>query len=170
MNIVLEEGVELPEYKTKGAAGFDLTAHKILKVFSGANEISPIALEKMQTDFKLRGFIKLRAFERILFGTGIKVAIPEGFEMQIRPRSGMSLKKGLTVLNSPGTIDSDYRGEIGVILYNSTPNLAKVELNERICQGVMNKVNQWRFDIVDSLDETERGEGGFGSTGTSDSI
>lgn len=166
MNIVLEKGVELPEYKTKGAAGFDLTAFKILKVYSGANEISAIALEKIQTDFKLRGYIKLRAFERILFGTGIKVAIPEGFEMQIRPRSGISLKKGLTVLNSPGTIDSDYRGEIGVILYNSTPNLATVELNERICQGVMTKVNQWRFDVVDTLDETERGEGGFGSTET----
>lgn len=170
MNIVLEEGVEMPKYQTVGAAGFDLIANSIIAVYNGQEKISPIALEKIQTDFKLRGYIKLRVAERILFGTGVKVAVPKGFEMQIRPRSGMSLKKGLIISNSPGTIDSDYRGEVGVILCNTTPHLIQVDKGERICQGVVKPVYTSTFTQVNSLDETERGEKGFGSTGTIDNV
>lgn len=171
MNIVLDEGVKLPEYKTMGSAGFDLTAFKVLNVFKGSESVSSEKLKRIQEGFNERGYLKIRGFERVLFGTGIKVAIPEGFEMQIRSRSGITLNKGLMVLNSPGTIDSDYRGEIGVIMYNSTQYLATIPKNERICQGVLNKLADIPlFNIVDSLEETERGSGGFGSTGTSDSI
>ena len=164
MKIVLEEGVEIPKYESLEAAGFDLTANSIITAYNGTEEINPIALEKIKTDFKLRGYISLRGHERILFGTGVKVAVPRGFELQIRPRSGVTLKKGLIVANSPGTIDSDYRGEIGVILCNTTPYLVSVNKGDRICQGVVKSCVNVKFQEVESLDETERGEKGFGST------
>lgn len=164
MNIVLDEGVEIPQYQTEGAAGFDLTAVKVLNVYKGSTPVSSEKLKKIQESFLERGYIKIRGFERILFGTGIKVAVPQGFEMQLRPRSGTALKKGLTLCNTPGTIDSDYRGEVGAIILNTSNYLATIDKGERICQAVVSPVVQISLDSVESLDTTDRGEGGFGST------
>lgn len=164
---LVEEGAELPKYATELASGMDVTAFKILKVFRGDREIDPENLAKVQEGFNERGYIKLRSLERILFGTGLKAEIDNNLEIQVRPRSGVALKRGLTVLNSPGTVDADYTGEIGVILYNSTPFLSKVEKGERIAQLVVAKVERPAIYQmgVDEISETERGSGSYGSTG-----
>lgn len=104
------------------------------------------------------------AHGRVLIPTGMFVAIPEGYEIQVRPRSGLALKKGITVLNTPGCVDADYRGEIGVILFNTTDEDFKVCKGDRIAQLVLNKIEQINWIPVEELDETERGDGGFGST------
>lgn len=130
----------LPEYETSGSSGLDLRA---------AN-IEPIII---------------KAHGRELIPTGLKVAIPEGYECQIRPRSGLALKQGITVLNTPGTIDASYRGEIGVILMNTTDDRFEVHHGDRIAQAVFTKVEQVEWEEVQELDSTERGEGGFGHTG-----
>jgi dUTP pyrophosphatase len=101
----------------------------------------------------------------VLVPTGLKVAIPPGYELQVRPRSGLALKKGLTVLNTPGTIDSDYRGEIGVILFNTSPERVVLVHGERVAQLVMNYVYTIDWMETDSLETTARAAGGFGSTG-----
>ena len=103
---------------------------------------------------------------RGLFGTGIRVAIPSGFEGQIRPRSGLALKFGLSIVNSPGTIDSDYRGEIQICLINLGQDTVKLEKGERIAQLVICPIARAEFQVVEALTETERGSGGYGSTGT----
>lgn len=172
IKFLVEEGVSLPKYGTELASGMDVTAFKILKVFRGDREVEPENLEKIQKGFEERGYIKLRSLERILFGTGIKAVLPENLELQVRSRSGISLKRGLSVINSPGTVDADYRGEIGVILYNSTPFLNKVEKGERIAQLIpaevarpeIEQITEGEFNILNL--KTERGSGGFGSTGT----
>lgn len=133
-------GGEAPEYATDGSAGFDLKAQ--IKV--------PVTLYFGQSK---------------LIRTGIHMEIPSGYELQIRPRSGLALNKGITVLNSPGTVDSDYRGEIGVILLNTGTTPVTISNGMKIAQGVIAPVFQARFEIVESLDDTERGHGGFGSTG-----
>ena len=129
----------IPEYKTEGSAGVDIS--------------------------NVDGGYVLQSLERKLFSTGIKLAVPEGYEVQIRPRSGLALKQGVTVLNTPGTIDSDYRGDIGVILVNLSAFPVLIEKGERIAQMVLSKVEKIDFIKVSSLLETDRGEGGFGSTG-----
>ncbi len=131
----------LPKYQTPGAAGMDVHA---------ATSES----------------VTLEPLERKMFPTGISVAIPPGFEIQVRPRSGLAAKRGITVINTPGTIDSDYRGEIGIVLVNLSPERAVVEPGERIAQLVVAKVERARFDLVESLETTGRGAGGYGSTGT----
>ncbi len=130
----------LPEYATSSSAGMDLRA----------NIEQPIVLKPL---------------ERKLVPTGLFIELPVGFEAQVRPRSGLALKKGITVLNTPGTIDADYRGEIGVILINLSQEDFVVEDGERICQMVIAKHEQVDWLQVDVLDETERGTGGFGHTG-----
>jgi dUTP pyrophosphatase len=110
--------------------------------------------------------VVLRPLERKLIPTGLHIALPEGFEAQVRPRSGLALKKGITVLNTPGTIDADYRGEIGVILVNLSQEDFTVNDGERIAQMVIARHETAHFTAVDMLDESERGEGGFGHTGT----
>lgn len=105
------------------------------------------------------------AHGRALIKTGMFVAIPEGYEIEVRPRSGLAFKKGITVLNTPGTIDSDYRNEIGVILFNTTDEDFEIKAGDRIAQIVLNKVEQIEWVEVDELSETDRGLGGFGSTG-----
>ena len=140
VKVVREQGVELPKYETKGSAGMDVRAN-------------------------IKEPITLKSVERILIPTGLKVAIPEGYEIQVRPRSGLAIKHGITMLNTPGTVDSDYRGELKVIVVNLSNETYTIEPNERIGQFVLNKIEQIEFVEVDELDSTERGEGGFGHTG-----
>lgn len=132
---------QLPAYATIQSAGMDLRA----------NLDEPVTLHPM---------------ERRLIPTGLHIALPEGYEAQVRPRSGLALKHGLTVLNTPGTIDADYRGEIGVVLINLSQQDFVVNDGERIAQLVIARYEQGELVEVEVLDETERGEGGYGHTGT----
>lgn len=140
VKVVREENVSLPKYETSGSAGMDVRA----------NIEEPIVMGSL---------------ERVLVPTGLKIAIPEGYEVQVRARSGLAIKHGITLLNTPGTIDSDYRGELKVIMVNLSKDEYVINPQERIGQLVLNKVAQMEFVEVDSLDETERGAGGFGHTG-----
>ena len=138
---VINEGpYELPAYATLSSAGLDLKA-----VLAEAVTLGPL--------------------ERKIVGTGLKIALPEGYEAQVRPRSGLAAKHGITVLNAPGTIDADYRGEIGVILVNLSNEPFTIQPGERIAQLVVAQYSQVEWSPVESLDSTQRGEGGFGSTG-----
>ena len=141
VEIVNHSSNPLPEYSTGNSAGMDLRAN----------------LEKV---------VSLEPLERKLIPTGLFIELPEGYEAQIRPRSGLALKKGISVLNTPGTIDADYRGEIGIILVNLSNDIYVVENGERICQMVINKVETIAWTPVDYLEESKRGDGGFGHTGT----
>jgi dUTP pyrophosphatase len=141
VNIVNKSKHPLPEYSTNASAGLDLRAN----------------LDKQ---------IVLQPFERCLIPTGLYIELPVGFEAQIRPRSGLALKKGLTVLNSPGTIDADYRGEIGIIIANMSNEIKIIEDGERICQMVLAKHDKFEWNSVKTLSDTDRGSGGFGHTGT----
>lgn len=141
IKIINQSGNSLPRYETSGSAGMDLRA------------------------WLPDGCITLSPLERKLIPTGIRLEIPEGYECQIRPRSGLALKHGVTVLNSPGTIDSDYRGEIGVILINLSAQPFTIHSGERICQMVFAKVEDALITEVNIISETERGAGGFGHTG-----
>ena len=162
----LEKGIELPKYESEKAVGFDIVANSILKAFKGDVETSPDKLKKMEEGFQERGYIYIRPFERMLFHSGLTVAdMSDDMELQVRSRSGIALKRGLFVANQPGTIDSDYRGPVGVILYNSTPFLVKVRKGERIAQVIPKKVIRPQISQEEIITETERGAGGFGSTG-----
>ncbi|MEP2955773.1 MAG: dUTP diphosphatase [Sulfitobacter sp.] len=136
-----DRSLPLPAYESAGAAGADLRANLP------------------------EGPVTLAPGGRALISTGLHMAIPQGFEAQIRPRSGLALKHGITLINSPGTIDSDYRGIVGVIMGNMGQEAFTVEHGMRIAQMVAAPVMQAGFDLADSLDETPRGAGGFGSTG-----
>ena len=136
-----DRSLPMPAYESAGAAGADLRAN----LPEGPVTLAPGA--------------------RTLISTGLHMAIPQGFEVQIRPRSGLALKHGITLINSPGTIDSDYRGIVGVIMGNMGQEAFTVEHGMRIAQMVVAPVVQAGFDLADSLDETPRGAGGFGSTG-----
>lgn len=140
VNIINKSNNDLPEYETIASAGLDLRA---------------FLTEKMV----------LLPLERKLVKTGLFMEIPVGYEAQVRPRSGLALKNGITVLNSPGTIDADYRGEIGVILINLSQDLFEIQSGDRIAQLVFAQVEQAEWQLTDVLSETNRGEGGFGSTG-----
>lgn len=109
--------------------------------------------------------VELKPLERALIPTGLFIELPHGFEAQVRPRSGLAIKQGITCLNTPGTIDSDYRGEIKVILINLSADLQKINDGDRIAQMVIQQVEQAKWLVVDTLNETLRGEGGFGHTG-----
>lgn len=161
VKIILEEGVAMPEHATPGSAGFDLVANKVLKLFKGNKEVN---LDEALKNSISKGYIFLRPHERVLLGTGIRVELPPEKMLEIRNRSSVPLKRGLIVGNSPGTIDSDYRGEVGIIIINTTPFLAKIELGEAIAQGVITDYYRARFVEVDIMSDTIRGEGGFGST------
>ncbi len=135
----INDDAVIPEYQTEGSAGFDF------------HSTEDVIIDRNCT---------------VLVKTGLAVEVPEGYEMQIRPRSGLALDKQLTVLNSPGTVDSDYRGEVGIILHNAGNRAQQIEIGDRIAQGIISPVEQVKFEEVDELTETERAEGGFGSTGT----
>lgn len=140
VKIKLSEGAVMPKFATKGAAGADLCAN-------------------------VKEQIVLHPSQRLLVPTGVFIAVPEGYEAQIRPRSGLALKHGITVLNTPGTIDDDYRGEVGVILINHGLDHFVIEPGMRIAQMVIKKCERVEYVHVVRLDDTDRGEGGFGSTG-----
>lgn len=141
VKVVNKSGRELPQYATAAAAGVDLRACLD----------APVTLAPLQ---------------RAMIPTGLYMQIPVGFEGQVRPRSGLAAKHGITVLNTPGTIDADYRGEIKVILVNLSDTAFTIEPGERIAQMVFARHEQAQWEETDALDETERGAGGFGSTGT----
>ncbi|MEZ4809891.1 MAG: dUTP diphosphatase [Allomuricauda sp.] len=141
IKIINKSGHSLPEYETEASAGMDLRA----------NLESPITLASL---------------ERAIIPTGIYIELPIGYEAQVRPRSGLAAKKGISVLNAPGTIDADYRGEVGVILVNLSSEDFTVENGERIAQMVIAKHERAEWVEVGTLTETKRGRGGFGSTGT----
>lgn len=140
-----------------------------VEVINGSNYVLPDYATPLSAGLDLRANITesktIDTLERCLIPTGLKVALPEGYEAQIRPRSGLALKHGITVLNSPGTVDADYRGEIGVILVNLSDKPFTINPGERIAQMVVARHEQAQFIDVDSLSESERGEGGFGHTG-----
>ena len=140
VNIINKSGHPLPKYKTAWSAGMDLYAN----------------LEKK---------LSLGSLERVLVPTGIYIELPKGYEAQIRPRSGMAAKQGISVLNTPGTIDADYRGEIKVILANISNDIVHIENGDRVAQMVINKHEVIEWTEVELLNETERGSGGFGHTG-----
>lgn len=131
---------KLPSYATEGSAGMDLYAD-------------------------IKDSISIKPMERVLIPTGIYIELPKGYEAQVRPRSGLSLKKGLTVANAPGTIDSDYRGEIGVIMVNLSNEEQVIEKGERIAQMIVAKYSFVSWQEVDSIESSDRGSGGFGHTG-----
>ncbi len=141
ISIINKSNNPLPKYESRLAAGMDIRAY-------------------------LPESVTLQPMERRLIPTGLFISLPEGYEAQIRPRSGLALKRGLTVLNTPGTIDADYRGEIGVILINMSGEAQTIESGERICQMIIARVEQADLVEVKTLDATERGEGGFGHSGT----
>ena len=116
-------------------------------------------------EYKTKEIVTLKPLERKLIPTGLFIELPEGYEAQIRPRSGLALNEGLGLLNSPGTLDADYRGELGVIVVNLSNNMITIEDGERICQMVINKVEQAEWIEVNELSDSERGDGGFGHTG-----
>jgi dUTP pyrophosphatase len=140
IKIINKSNHELPNYETHASAGMDLRAY-------------------------IKEAITLQPLGRAIIKTGLFVELPIGYEAQVRPRSGLAAKKGITVLNSPGTIDADYRGEIGVILVNLSSQDFMVENGERIAQLVIAKHERTEWTLVEELSETKRGEGGFGSTG-----
>jgi len=143
VKIINNSPFELPEYQTFGSAGMDLRAD----------------LSKMPNKI-----ISLPPLARVLVPTGLYIAVPQGYEAQIRPRSGLTLKKGLSIPNAPGTIDSDYRGEVGVILVNLSDQEIIISHGERIAQMVVARYERVQWLPTDTLDETIRGAGGFGST------
>jgi len=140
IKIINKSANELPSYETIQSAGMDLRA----------NNDNPIILAPMK---------------RVLIPTGLYIQLPVGYEAQVRPRSGLALKNGITVLNAPGTVDADYRGEIGVILFNASDEPFVINRGERIAQMVIAKHERAEFELVESLDDSERGQGGFGHTG-----
>ena len=140
VKVVNLSGNELPKYSTPLSAGMDLRANISEKV-----ELYPM--------------------DRKLIPSGIKIQLPKGYEAQVRPRSGLALKHGITVLNAPGTVDADYKGEVGVILINLSNNIFFIEPNDRIAQLVIAKHETAEWEEVEALDESERGEGGFGHSG-----
>ena len=140
IKIINKSAHQLPHYETDASAGMDLRAN-------------------------LSEAITLEPLERTIIKTGLFIELPKGYEAQVRPRSGLAAKKGITVLNAPGTIDADYRGEVGVILVNLSNDTFVVENGERIAQMVIARHERAEWELVEELSDTARGEGGFGSTG-----
>lgn len=140
VKVINESGFDLPQYATPQAAGLDLRA----------------AITEPMT---------IAPGQRAIVPTGLRIALPDGYEMQLRPRSGLAIKSGITLLNSPGTIDADYRGEIGVIIINHSDKAFTIERGDRICQAVVARYEQVQWLPCSNLDATDRGEGGFGHSG-----
>jgi dUTP pyrophosphatase len=142
IKIINQSNFDLPAYATPGSSGLDVRAN-------------------------ISAAISLQSLERVLVPTGLFIEIPEGYEIQVRPRSGLAVKHGITCLNTPGTIDADYRGEIKVLLINLSGELQVITPGDRIAQLVLQAVDKVEWEAVDQLTETDRNKGGFGSTGKS---
>ncbi len=140
VKIINESGFDLPAYETPSSAGMDVRA-------------------------AIKEPVVLRSLERVLIPTGLRVQLPQGYEMQIRPRSGLALRNGISIVNSPGTVDADYRGEIKVILINLSKEPFVINPGERICQMIVSSYTKVEWEAVNELDQTVRGDGGFGHTG-----
>jgi dUTP pyrophosphatase len=140
IKIINQSSNALPQYETPGSAGMDVRAN-------------------------IESTLSLSPMERVLVPTGLSIELPVGYEMQVRPRSGLALKKGITLVNTPGTIDSDYRGEIKVLLINLSTEIQHIEPAERIAQLVVATYVKAQWELADRLEESDRGAGGFGSTG-----
>jgi dUTP pyrophosphatase len=140
VNIINQSKFPLPHYATKGSSGVDLRAN-------------------------IETAIELQSLERVLVPTGLFIELPQGYEAQVRPRSGLAIKQGITCLNSPGTVDADYRGELKIVLINLSNEKQRIEPGDRIAQMVIQRVVQVEWNAVDTLNETVRGAGGFGHTG-----
>ena len=161
---------QLPNYETPASAGMDVRANfdNIVEKFlfnTTIKEHENIRIDVNGETHHLIESITINPGGRALIPTGLRVAIPEGYEIQVRPRSGLALKNGITLLNTPGTIDADYRGDIGVIVINHGTEPFTIMAGDRIGQIVLNKVERIEWKEVDNLPDTIRGEGGFGSTG-----
>jgi dUTP pyrophosphatase len=141
VSVAREEGAELPRYATPASSGMDIYA-------------------------RLNDPVTLKSLERALIPTGLRIAVPEGYEAQVRPRSGLAHQQGITVLNTPGTIDADYRGEVKILLVNLSADPVTIRGGDRIAQIVFSPVIKASWLEEDELDHTQRGKGGFGSTGT----
>lgn len=161
---------QLPNYETPASAGMDVRANfdNIVEKFlfnTTIKEHENVRIDVNGETHHLIESITINPGGRALIPTGLRVAIPEGYEIQVRPRSGLALKNGITLLNTPGTIDADYRGDIGVIVINHGTEPFTIIAGDRIGQIVLNKVERIEWKEVDNLSDTIRGEGGFGSTG-----
>jgi len=154
INCKIDEGAYQPKYETICASGMDLKAWK------WSNFWNP----KKEFDFTEEGFV-LGSLQRVLIKTGLRIELPENIEAQIRPRSGLALKSGISIVNAPGTIDEDFRGVIGVILINLSNEVFTIHKGDKIAQMVFQKVEKYDLNKVDELSVTVRGEGGFGHTG-----
>ncbi|MBS3807079.1 MAG: dUTP diphosphatase [Bacteroidales bacterium] len=141
VKIINKSKNDLPKYSTEWSSGLDLRAN-------------------------IEGPVTLKPLERTLIPTGLFIELPEGYEAQIRPRSGLTLKKGITVLNTPGTIDADYRGEIGIIVINLSNERVEITSGERICQMVVSRIEKIELEEAEEINQTPRSAGGFGHTGT----
>ena len=140
VKIINDSGYDLPAYETPSAAGMDVRA-------------------------AIKEPIVLQSLDRVLIPTGLRVQLPQGHEMQIRPRSGLALRHGISIVNTPGTVDADFRGEIKVVVINLSKEPFVINPGERICQMVITRYTRVTWEPVDRIDETERGDGGFGHTG-----
>ena len=177
VKIVNKSKFELPQYATSGSAGMDLRAdlsnlnsknwNEKLKYMGNVSvdfDTETTVLEGEEAVHPVIG-LHLMSHSRVIIPTNLFIQLPEGYEAQIRPRSGLSFKTGVSIANSPGTIDSDFTGEIGIICSNLTPSPIYIKHGDRICQMVVSKFEQIEWESVKQISETERGEGGFGHTG-----
>ena len=172
INIINKSPFTLPEYATEGSAGMDLKLDLSQEIDRNLviGEITIIKSDHTSINDKREATnpvkkVIIHPQTRIILNTGLYIQLPNGYEAQIRPRSGASFKKGYTVLNSPGTIDCDYTGQIGIIIGNFTDKSIELEHGERIAQMVISRYEKINWNIVESLNKTERGDGGFGHTG-----
>ena len=164
VKIKLAEGVALPKYETEGAAAMDVTFHELKKVYQYDNYTSEDWIESV-INIRDENEIILKPNMRVLISTGISVKIPDGYYIELVPRSGNALKRGISFTNSIGVIDSDYTGEIGLIIENNTGDMMHLGKGERLGQIILKKKETIEWEIVEELDKTDRGEKGFGSTG-----
>ena len=152
--------------KTQSDSGFDVYAHNVKRIYAhyGSNGEKLLEGDALSDKFVEDGIFELQSGERALIGTGLKMTVGEGYEIQVRPRSGNALKRGLTVVNTPGTVDEAYRNEVGVIIMNTSRQTQRIELGEKIAQVVPMKVELIELEETKLDDKTERGQDGFGST------
>jgi len=165
MKIVNKSNNSLPQYATEGSAGMDLKAYLTDETTQYIANTYNFEIGAYTNEDRHTPFIVLPPNARILIPTGLYIELPKGFEAQIRPRSGLALKNGISIVNSPGTVDSDFRGEIGVILINHGTEPFTIKNGDRICQIIISKYEQIVWELVNELGETARAEGGFGHTG-----